>query len=80
MTFSQRHGYTPAQKAIQLNSMDVDLRNSLWNVLRKFYLQLTGDLRKQVDPSAIVSLKDLWANYFKWRIDEFEGDLVAQLL
>ena len=33
MLFSERHGYTPVKQAIQIESMDDDLRISLWNVL-----------------------------------------------
>jgi hypothetical protein len=33
MSFSQRIGLKPARKAIQLDGMDDDLRNSLWSVL-----------------------------------------------
>jgi len=36
MNFSQRHGHSPATKAIQIESMDQDLRTSLWNVIYAF--------------------------------------------
>ena len=34
-TFSERHGYTAA-KAIQFETMDTALRNSLWNLIHTF--------------------------------------------
>src|SRR5271157_1397824 len=36
MRFSQRIGKKPIRSAIQIESMDDDLRNSLWNVFREF--------------------------------------------
>ena len=33
MLFSQRHGYKPRVKGLQIESMDSDLRNRLWNVV-----------------------------------------------
>ncbi len=37
MKFSQRHGIVPTTKPIQVDSMDDDLRNGLWNGI-KIYL------------------------------------------
>jgi hypothetical protein len=37
MDFSQRMGYLPASKVIQSESIDTDLRNTLWNVLTECY-------------------------------------------
>jgi AbiJ N-terminal domain 4 len=37
MIFSERYGYKPVKTAIQKDSMDQDLRNSLWNVLKTYY-------------------------------------------
>ena len=33
MLFSQRNKYTPALKDIQIESIDEELRNRLWNAL-----------------------------------------------
>ncbi|WP_085747817.1 AbiJ-NTD4 domain-containing protein [Pseudomonas sp. R45(2017)] len=40
MSFSKRMGITPSTKVIQSESMDIDLRNSLWNALIAFYWNL----------------------------------------
>ncbi|MFK3604009.1 hypothetical protein A7D21_17730 [Pseudomonas sp. AP19] len=40
MSFSKRIGITPSTKAIQSESMDMDLRNSLWNAITAFYWSL----------------------------------------
>jgi hypothetical protein len=37
MKFSQRIGITPAEKAIQIGSIDAALRNSLWSLLTVLY-------------------------------------------
>jgi len=39
MNFSQRMGLEPATKALQRDSMDRDLRNSLWNAFDICILQ-----------------------------------------
>jgi AbiJ N-terminal domain 4 len=39
LSFSQRTGLTPVQKAIQIDSMDDALRNGLWNVLHEHVWQ-----------------------------------------
>ncbi|MFP3678856.1 hypothetical protein SB725_17295 [Pseudomonas sp. SIMBA_041] len=37
MDFSQRMGLLPASKVIQSDSIDIDLRNTLWNILSECY-------------------------------------------
>ena len=37
MSFSRRRGLKPAQKAFQLDDIDQELRNSLWNALDLCY-------------------------------------------
>jgi hypothetical protein len=37
MQFSERMGFKPVKDIIQINSMDDDLRNGLWNVLTIYY-------------------------------------------
>lgn len=37
MDFSQRMGLLPASKVIQSDSMDMDLRNTIWNILSECY-------------------------------------------
>lgn len=67
LSFSQRIGKKPDFKELQIEVMDDDLRNSLWNVLKITVL----------DPLTVNSYslheqlcKSLWINYFKYRIDE----------
>jgi len=35
--FSQREGIKPVKSVIQINDMDIELRNSLWNALTLCY-------------------------------------------
>jgi hypothetical protein len=37
MKFSQRFGYTPIKNAVQIESIDEELRNMLWSVTKLYY-------------------------------------------
>lgn len=72
MLFSQRKGLKPVKVSIQINSIDDDLRNALWDVLqlciwekaedRGYYGYLT-------DSSLHWLFKIYWHKYFKKTID-----------
>ncbi|MDK9603251.1 AbiJ-NTD4 domain-containing protein [Lelliottia wanjuensis] len=65
--FSQRMGITPLEKAIQLESMDQDLRYGLWNVLQVcFWDQRGNDIYSQLDGVA----KKIWFTFFKLPLDQ----------
>ena len=40
MRFSQRIGKTPAFKDLQIESIDIELRNGLWNVTKTFIFDI----------------------------------------
>ncbi|RKT81098.1 hypothetical protein BJ925_1355 [Rahnella aquatilis] len=64
--FSQRMGITPLVKAIQLESMDEELRNGLWNVLQVcFWDENNHETNSQLDSVA----KRIWFAFFKLPID-----------
>lgn len=70
MGFSQRMGLKPVAKDIQIDSIDQDLKNGLWNI---FKMNLLDKLSKskysgQSDFQAFCAL--LWHIYFKKPIDE----------
>ena len=70
MRFSERYGYTPVKDVIQLESMDSDLRNSLWNAVEIFYWErLNRRSLSNTDKSIQQLCRDLWANFFKWPLD-----------
>ena len=75
MKFSERYGYTLA-KAVQLESMDDDLRNSLWNAINVCYWSNINDalvtltlLDNPSDPNILWPLNTLWTDFFKKPLD-----------
>lgn len=79
-SFSQRKGIKPV-KNIQIESMDDDLRNSLWNALIKSYWKkiyiIETDISEEeswseYDTEIQVLINKLWIDYFKWTIDTID--------
>lgn len=67
--FSQRKGFKPIKSVMQVDYMDTELRNGLWNALTLFYWnQVKGDLISQYEKMDIL-FKKLWFSYFKKPID-----------
>ncbi|MBN1083919.1 hypothetical protein JNO12_01145 [Erwinia aphidicola] len=78
--FSQRIGITPLKKAIQIESMDHDLRIGLWNVLQVCFWDQNGyEISNQLDGVA----KRVWFSFFKLPLDTcpafFSQDMFGQL-
>lgn len=75
MKFSQRIGKSPISKPIQIDGMDADLRNGLWNVFQVTILnnlakETYGGRRPSFKGSSYHSFcKSLWHNFFKEPID-----------
>ncbi|GAA6186430.1 hypothetical protein [Aliiglaciecola sp. NS0011-25] len=80
MLFSQRIGINPAEKVIQIDSIDEDLRNGLWNALSLFYwenYESPGDsfygrsdyVRNSNHEDLVLAL---WIHYFKKPIDSID--------
>ncbi|MGI5858741.1 MAG: AbiJ-NTD4 domain-containing protein [Tepidanaerobacteraceae bacterium] len=65
MLFSQRHGYKPVKEIIQIDKMDIDLRNALWDSLCIHYWRLIEEDHEDLD----VLIKIMWHLYFKEPID-----------
>ncbi len=72
-TFSQRKGLKPIKNVIQVDGMDEDLRNGLWNALALFYwsrVAVSSYLPlSQSDPLTWPLLEAMWLDYFKAPID-----------
>lgn len=77
MNFSRRIGLEPATKALQKDSMEWQLRNSLWNV---FDMVILADLRQAWDvggpfvfsrnpPNAVLFVR-LWMYFYKWNLSD----------
>lgn len=78
--FSQRMGITPLKKAIQIESMDDELRYGLWNVLQICFWDQKGyEIYNQLDGVA----KRIWFSLFKLPIDTcpafFTEDLYGRM-
>lgn len=73
MRFSQRQGLKPVKSAIQIDSMDGPLRNSLWNVLQSIVWDSHQD-RGSYGYTKHSNLYDLfrayWSDYFKATTDQ----------
>ena len=71
MRFSERMGKKKVRCELQVESMDGDLRNGLWNVL---YVQMLSQIKaysySSVDDYWRPVLKFLWHEFFKLPIDE----------
>ena len=75
-SFSQRNRFTTIKNILQIDNMDEDLRNSLWNVLQIYYwgkAEQVLSLYADVDKSTMVSYENLfkivWIDYFKKPLD-----------
>lgn len=70
--FSQRHGYTPVEKAFQREVVDQPLRVKLWNVLKLFIWDDYdhGDYHKR-EKSILIDemIRRLWFHYFNKDMD-----------
>lgn len=77
-SFSQRQGFKPVKSIIQIEGMDEELRNSLWNALIIFYwkklekltyLDYDGDYRDTSIAHLCLLIKKIWFSYFKFPLD-----------
>lgn len=66
--FSERMGYKPIKAELQIESIDGDLRNTLWNVLYMYYIE--RDKEQWIDNSDFkIFYHIIWHNFFKKPID-----------
>lgn len=66
MLFSQREGIKPGKSVIQINSIDSDLRNSLWNALTLCYWDY---IENNYDYEDEDFFKKIWVYHFKKALD-----------
>lgn len=70
MRFSQRIGLTPPQKSFQKDSIDEELRNSIWNAIHIFILDNLSDYSSNLsDPAYTLFVKSLWVHFFNKPVD-----------
>src|SRR2546423_15447399 len=69
MSFSKRIGITPLVKALQLNDIDTDLKNSLWNVFDIYVLSPLETGERYESEYFKPFVYNLWLNFFKEPFD-----------
>jgi hypothetical protein len=70
MNFSQRQGITPSSKPIQIDSMDIELRNGLWNAIQIYVLDSQAKSSRYGGETQFGQLcKLIWHHYFKMTLD-----------
>jgi len=67
--FSQRKGIKPVKSVMQVDSMDGDLRNGLWNALTFVYWNQVEDDWIHDYKKMDILFKTLWHSYFKKPLD-----------
>ena len=90
MRFSQRLGISPVEKAIQRESIDDELRNSLWSMIQAFYWETFDkdthsmygrcDFVEGSNMSPLITR--LWLHFYKKAIDtipKYFGDCKKEL-
>jgi hypothetical protein len=70
MKFSQRIGKTPISKEIQLDGIDIDLKNQLWNIVKLLYLDLISKNHHNSNSSFRQFAIAIWHHFFKLPIDK----------
>lgn len=71
MHFSDRIGKTSPKSIIQVDSIDDDLKNKLWNGIYIFYFKLMpDDVINFLATPYVLFLRKIWTDFFKNRIDE----------
>jgi hypothetical protein len=77
-SFSQRKGLKPIKSVMQVDSMDDDLRNGLWNALKIFYWHKADESGYSYQLSSIqdihLLLVFIWRDYFKKPIENIDNN------
>jgi len=67
MRFSERHGYKPIKDQLQIESLDLELKNSLWSILYTYVKNLNNSGNEGYELHSYCL--SLWLNFFKLPID-----------
>lgn len=73
-SFSQRKGLKPIKSILQVDSMDDDLRNSLWNALSMYYWSKVTSTYLSLNDKMETLVYMLYMFYFKLPADEVEDE------
>lgn len=75
MRFSQRIGIRPVKTVLQVESIDEDLRNRLWNVLLEHFFDRLDDGREESEKEEICKI--IWSEFFKKPIDDIPTSIYS---
>jgi hypothetical protein len=79
MKFSQRIGKTAVRQSLQIESVDQELTNRLWNaVLLDFLYNIEEYSFSGKDSQRTFVLKLIWAEFFVRPVDDFPKDLLGR--
>src|ERR1700674_3062545 len=72
--FSQRKGLIPVRMTLQIDSMDTDLRNRLWDIVSVFYWKAHGYYLSHDGNNHQLQLivRRIWHSYFKKPMDTID--------
>jgi len=82
MRFSQRIGKVKTVKEIQLESIDDDLKNRLWNLVKILFLDNLEKYSQYETPEFRIFADSLWHNYYKLPVDtipEYNSSIEAYI-
>jgi hypothetical protein len=69
MKFSERLSIQPIKTQLQTDSIDTDLKNSLWTVVHETFLALDDSRYSDLKPKFSAVCFRLWIDFFKYPID-----------
>jgi AbiJ N-terminal domain 4 len=67
MKFSERSGYKPVKEQLQIDSIDTDLKNSLWSIYLETFLKQLQNWSHE--PHLARFCRALWFQFFKLPLD-----------
>lgn len=74
--FSQRYGYKPIKNVVQIEAVEDELRNCLWNTLGSYYWAKVNPRQpflSKANQDVLLLLERIWGEYFKLPIDTIGG-------
>lgn len=80
MKFSQRIGEVQVSKQMQIESMDDDLRNSLWNGINLFVLEKLNKYDGYPYTPFTLFARSLWHHFFKLPVDNIPSHFDSTII
>jgi hypothetical protein len=73
MRFSERIGKKPIKDILQVESIDIDLKNRLWNcIIELFFDKISAETQRYGETSPKMQVSEyVWKEFFKQAIDKF---------